>query len=198
MARSVIVSRKAPLSQPPELGDDSRACEYTVSQKIEGKWKLWRFLLIIGYLVFSVGYFGFCMAIHFLPLGCFTPLFTWIVIFLTWRYVSVSYQYQIVSGEMKFKRILSDRYKKPLFTFKIKDFDHIAPYNDRLEQSRAEAYGAEKTLWAASSMSSPDLYFALFTDADGKKTILYFEVTHKSLNLLKSYNKSTVMSKVRY
>ena len=178
--------------------DDGRSCEYSVVQKIEGKWVLRRILLIALYVVFAVGYFAFCVAIKFYPIACFTPVFTWMLIFFTWRYVSVTYRYEISSGDWIFTKILNDRYKKKMFTLKVKDAERIAPYADRLEQSRIEAFEAEKTLWAASTMESPDLYYALFTDVDGERTVLYFEATAKALRLLHFYNKNTVLTKVRY
>lgn len=178
--------------------EDGRSCEYSVMQKVEGKWRLYRILLIIAYGLFAIGYFAFCVAIKFYPIAAFTPLFTWMLIFFTWRYVSVTYRYEIISGDFIFTKILNDRHKKKMFTLKIKELDRIAPYHDRMEQSRIEAYRAEKTLWAASSMDSPDLYFALFKDETGKPTVLYFEATRKSLQLLSFYNKNTVQTKVRY
>lgn len=177
---------------------DGRSCEYTVLQKIEGRVRLYRVLLVLGYILFSVGYFVFCTAIRFYPLACFTPLFTWIVVFFTWRYVSVAYRYEIVSGNWIFSRVLAERFHKRGFTLKIKDVERIAPYSDRLERSRVEAYEAEKTIFWASSFDSPDLHFALYTDSDGKRTVLYFEATRRSLQLLSYYNKNTVLSKVRY
>lgn len=178
--------------------DDERTCEYSVMQKIEGKWRLARVLLIVLYAVFAIAYFAFCVAIKFFPIAGFTPLFTWMLVFFTWRYVSVTYRYEIVSGDFIFTKLLNDRYKKKMFTLKIKDLERIAPYHDRIEQSRVEAYDAEKTLWAASTMESPDLYVAYFTDCEGRRTVLYFEATRKALRLLSFYNKNTVMSKVRY
>lgn len=177
---------------------DSRSCEYTVLQKTEGKWRAFRILLVSAYILFALGYFLLCVIIRFYPLACFTPLFTWMVIFFTWRYVSVAYRYEIVSGDWIFTRVMSDRFYKKMFALKIKDAIRIAPYHDRTEQSRIEAYRAEKTLWAASSMHSPDLYFALFEDTKGKRTVLYFEATKRALQLFCLYNKNTVISRVRY
>lgn len=177
---------------------DGRSCEYTVLQKVEGKWKLYRILLILGYIVSALAYFFLCVAIKFYPLACFTPLFTWMLVFFTWRYVSVAYRYEIVSGNWIFSRVLADRFHKKGFTLKIKDVERIAPHSDRIERSRVEAYEAEKTIFWASSFDSPDLYFALYTDSDGKRTVLYFEATKRTLQLLSYYNKNTVLSKVRY
>ena len=178
--------------------DDSRTCEYSVYQKMEGKWRTLRILLIVGYVFVAVGYFSFCMAIKFFPIAAFTPLFTWMAVYFTWRYVSVAYRYEIASGDWIFTKIMSERHKKSMFRLKIKDMERIAPYHDRMEQSRIEAFRPEKTLWAASSMSSPDLYYAIYTDSKGVRTVLYFEATIKSLRLLGHYNKNTVFSKVRF
>lgn len=177
---------------------DSRSCEYSVLQKIEGKWLVYRILLVAVYVLFAVGYFAACVAIKFYPLACFTPLFTWMAVFFTWRYVSVAYRYEIVSGDWIFTRVMSDRFYKKMFRLKVKDIDRISPYHDRMERSRIESFSPEKLLWAASSMNSPDLYFALYTDRNGKRTVLYFEATRKALSLLEHYNKNTVISKVRY
>lgn len=188
-----------PKPEESRAADDSRACEYTVAQAIKGKWLAARILMISGYVLFALVYFMVCVLIHFIPLACFTPLFTWMLVYFTWRYVSVSYRYEIVSGDWIFTRVLSDRYKRPMFQIKVKDAERIAPYNNRVEQSRIESCRPEKTVMAASSMESPDLYFALFTDQNGKRTVLYFEATRKALQLLSFYNKSaTVLSKVRY
>ena len=196
MAKSVLVSKKH--VQVDSFNEDSRSCEYTVSQKAEGKWKLARILLVIGYVVFAVGYFTLCMVLNIWPVACLTPVLVWIAVYFTWRYVSVAYRYRIISGEWIFTRILSDRFKKKMFTLKIHDMIHIAPVSIAVEKSRAEAFGAEKVLWAASSMSSPDLYYAIFEDENKVKCILYFEATQKALRLLNFYNKSVVLTKVRY
>lgn len=200
MRRGVLAPQKTDRRQEGGGTSDSdrRSCEYTVSQKIEGKWRTRRVLLILSYVLFSIGYFALCVAIRFYPLACFTPLFTWMLVFFTWRYVSVAYRYEIVSGDWIFTRVMSDRFYKKMFTLKVKDAERIAPYSDRIERSRIDAYGAEKELWAASSKESPDLYFALFIDTDGKRTVLYFEATKRALQLLNFYNKNTVLSKVRY
>ena len=178
--------------------DDERSCEYSVMQRIEGKWLLFRVLLVISYVLFFIGYFAFAVIIKFYPIAGFTPLFTWMLVYFTWRHVSVTYRYEIVSGEMIFTKILSDRFKKKMFRLRIKTLDRIAPATDRIEKSRIEAFEPEKILWAASSMDSPDLYYAVFTDEKGKRTVLYFEATRKALQLLGHYNKNTGPTRVRY
>ena len=64
--------------------------EYTVRQKIEGKWILARVGLIFLYLsfVFAWVIFGLRTRI-FVPLLALTPVTSWILSFVTWRFVSV-------------------------------------------------------------------------------------------------------------
>ena len=77
------------------------------------------------------------------------------------------------------------------------DLSMIAPATDRMWQDRASAFRADETVTALSAPDAPDAYFAAFEDQDGKKGLVYFEATQKSLRICHFYNASaTTLTKV--
>ena len=210
MAKSVI--KREVHEQVDNYVEDSRTCEYAVNQKIKGKWLFAKIMLIVGYIVIVGGFFAVCCITNLIPVACFCPLIAWVLWFFTWKYVSVSYRYRIISGDMVFVKGYRNKFNTKMFTIKIKDCEVIAPYEAEIPGSTGFAppkssddakkaiahFSAEKTLWAASSFDSPDLYYALFTNEHGERCVLYFEVTNKAIKLLKYYNAKTVVTKVRY
>ena len=71
--------------------------EFVVPQKIEGGWKLARIALIISYVLFTAGAAVLIAVVLNLPwLVAPLPIFTWILVFVTWRYVSVEYECSII------------------------------------------------------------------------------------------------------
>jgi hypothetical protein len=125
------------------------------------------------------------------------PLSTWILVWFTWPFVSVDYEYSFVSGSMTLTKIMAGRKRKKVLELRIKELHTIAPYEgDYIRQ--AEAFKPERSYDFVSSMQSPDLYFALFETADGRRGIIYFEATKAALKILRYYNTETVITDVRY
>ena len=181
--------------------------EYVVSQKIEGKWLLRRILLILGYVVgaaitLAVGILSRLLV----PLLALTPFAVWVMVFITWRYVSVEYEYSMVSGVFTFSKVYGKRSRKKIIEIPIKSMTCIAPSNFEIPETQVRAqenitrFSPETELIAVSSFSSPDVYYALYIDPKTeKKGIIWFEATEKSLKVFKFYNSpATIVSKVRY
>ncbi|MBQ7338158.1 MAG: hypothetical protein IJW40_06860 [Clostridia bacterium] len=172
--------------------------EYVVSPAKQPIWRLKRVLAIIGYIAYALIFFIVGVVTQFLvPMMALIPLTTWILIWFTWRYVSVEYEYSFVSGIMTLTKILGGRTRKKVLEVRIKEMHVIAPYDGEYIK-QAEAYKPEKTYDFTSSMQSPDLYFALFETADARRGIVYFEATKPALKILRYYNQGTVISEVRY
>ncbi len=168
--------------------------EYVVAQKNEGKWKLKRLGLIFLYAAFVFAWFIFGAVSNMWPLLALIPVTLWMLIFFTWRYVNVEYEYSMFSGNVIISNIYGGRSRKKIVEFKIKDCSLIAPVSSHA--LKAEEYEPKKVYNALSSARAEDAYFALF-EIDGKKCIAYFEATERSLKICKYYNSSaTVMIKV--
>ncbi len=180
------------------------AYEFAVRQKNEGKWLAARIGMIALYICYVIAWLavGFSLMI-IVPLLALIPVTLWILIFFTWRYVSVEYEYSIVSGELTFSKIYGGRSRRAVLTLPLRDAVRIAPLDGGEESARATAYRPELSFSAISSLQAPDVYFILFEHGgrDGKKkssrrAILYFEATAKCLQICRFYNASaTVLTK---
>ena len=167
--------------------------EFVVGQKIEGKWRAARIGLIAFYVLFVVGCLLLGIVTNVLPPLALVPVFTWILIFITWRYVNVEYECSITSGELTFSKIYGNRSRRTVLQLDLRKVSRIAPLQDEKEAAKATAYRPEREFSAISSLSAPDIYFILFeyTEGEGKKplrAIFYFEATQKALQICRFYN----------
>ena len=172
--------------------------DYTVTKKVEGKYKTNRILMIIGYVIFAAVYFFGLAAIHMYPLMALIIFFEWMLIFFTWRYVSIEYKYETVSGNIKFYNVYGGKKKKLVLDMRIKDFKSIVPLNEE-NKKRIEEQSFEKTYsFVRSDRDDTDKYYATFDDSNGDKCIVYFEATQAALKIFKFYNSSTQITDTRY
>lgn len=177
--------------------------EFAVSQKIEGKWRAARLGLIAFYVIYPLALLFITMQNPgFAPLYAFIPISLWLIVFITWRYVSVEYEYAVVSGTFTFTKVFGNRSRKKVFEMQLKNAVRIAPLADGNEAARAAEYHPEREFVGVSSMSAPDVYMMLFELSDSKsgekrRAIFYFEATQKMLSICRYYNPSaTVLSRV--
>ena len=178
--------------------EEFQTYEYVVAPKKSGKYQLKRLLLMLSYVLYVVVLLAVGLIVKLIvPLLALIPLSLWIIVFFTWRYVSVEHEYSIVSGEMTVADIYGGRSRKDLVVFRLKECAMIAPAHERQWQERAELFGAEKVYSALSSPDAPDAYFAAFENEKGAKCIVYFEATERALRICRFYNPSaTVMTQV--
>lgn len=168
--------------------------EYSVDKKIEGWHLAKRLLLILGYILFVILLFVGIYLSNFIPVGALLPLFTWILVFFTWRYVCVEYEYTLASGQLTVAKIYGNRTRRVLLEVRLSDMTLIAPLNKSFS-GQIERANPAKTYDALSSKKSPNAYFALFPDKNGKVAILYFDACNKFVSLAKFYNSAaTVLS----
>ena len=178
--------------------NENNEFDYTVAKKVEGKYRLYRILMVIGYVIFGGGYFVGMAIAHLYPIMAFTPLLLWIVIFSTWRYVSIEYRYETASGGIRFYTVYGGKKKKLILEKRIKDFEMIAPFDSEAVE-RISAMSIDKSYHLSRSESDDiDKFFATFKDNDGKDCIVYFEATEQSLKILRYYNPNTTVTKTRY
>ena len=167
--------------------------EVTTHQKIYGIWLIKRITLVFIYIAFVIAalLFGFWSRIS-VPLLAFIPIALWMLIFVTWRYTDVDYEYSLTSGYLTFSAIYGSRSRKKHFETQIKSMALIAPYSDDYFE-RVKAYSPEIEYYALSSKNSENAYFALFENSDGKKSIFIFEADDRALHIFKFYNSSATV-----
>ena len=135
---------------------------YMVTKKVEGKYKLRRIMMVLGYIIVGLAYaFVFTVAVKLPALLTFTPLLIWFIVYSTWMYVNIEYEYTM-----------------------------IAPYAK--EREKADSAEIVHRCYCVSSMSSPDVWFGIYTNEAGEKCAVYFEVVGKTLKCLKYYNADAV------
>ena len=174
--------------------------EYVVTQKNEGKWRVRRILFIILYIIYPLLMLlvGLLTRLS-VPLLCFIPLSEWMLIFFTWRYVKPEYEYAVVSGVITFAVIYGGRSRREKLTFPIRSASLIAPVGYRMHEDKLALFDPEIKYSAIGSSDSPDKYFAIFKDEEGKKCVFYFEATEHMIKTCRFYNPAaTVVTKVRY
>ncbi len=179
----------------------SNYAEYVVEKKVEGKYKMQRYLMLLSYLgVFALLLTAVIifnnltkLGILAIPLFALAPSAAWMLYFFTWPIVSIEYSFTVDASVLTVEKVMGGKRKQKLFEAKVKDLSKIAPYD---EEHRAEAdqFGADERIEAAPSMDCYDLYYALYTDEAGKKTLLFFQATAQSLKALKYYNSAATVT----
>lgn len=162
--------------------------EYVVEKKNKGSGKLKPALFVIGYAVLAAAFIIFAVVSTIgAPLVALAPVALWIVVFFTWRYTKVEYEYSITSGILTFSEIYGGRSRKTVTEFRLKDCTVIAPLSELNEHSDAVA---DVTYSALADKDSPAAYFAAFENDNGKKCIFFFQATEKALKICRFYNPS--------
>ena len=173
--------------------DHSTTYEYVVSLKNRPKYRLRRALLLCAYVLYAIVLFVVGVATGWLaPLLALVPLTVWILVFLTWRYGSVEYEYSLTGGIMTLSKIYGGRTRKRLGEITIKGMSAITPFEGDYIKA-AERYSPEKTLDITSDLQRPNVYCALYETDEKRRGILYFEATDRALRILKYYNSATVL-----
>lgn len=160
--------------------------EYAVEEKATGKNLIRRVLLILFYLIFSLAFFIAFSAIKIPQLIALLPLLLFIMVALTWRYVSVTHEYIIAVGEISFVNIYAGRKRKEILKLSVREAEEIAPDEGKTLPAVDKVYDFR------SSPSTPDSYYLVFKDGKEKRCLVYFEATRKALKLLQLYNPGAV------
>lgn len=177
------------MNQDSGFGANGAPFEYAVAEAKSKALTMRKLALIAAYVLWAVGLLVAGSVIKLiLPVLCFIPLTVWMFAFLTWRYTQVEYEYSFFSGRLTVSRILGSRTRKQLTSVSLRELAAVFPCAET-NLSRVESFGAETTIFAASSSEAPNLYVALWQDKEsGKRTVLYFEANEKAIKIMKYYN----------
>ena len=108
------------------------------------------------------------------------PFFAYYVI----KSQNVEYEYAYTNGELDVDRIVAESRRKRLLSVDCKDFEIVAKVSS--DKYSDEYRKIPNKVEAVSSMTSPDVYFAVFENG-GKRTILYFEPNDKMIEAMWKY-----------
>jgi len=159
--------------------------EYTVSKKSEGTYKLLRGLMVLFYVVYVVGFFSIIFVLKAIPVGALIPVTLWILVFFTWRFVSVEYRYEVDKGRLIFSEIYGGKKSRVKAEFRVHDVVLLAPVG--AAASEIENFAPERVFDASPSVSSPDRYVLLIRDETGVKTAFYLQANEKAAKAIRFY-----------
>ena len=162
--------------------------EYSVAQKHEGKWRLYKWLMILLYVLFAVGYFVAIYVSRIFTLGALIPVFLGMLIFFTWKYVNPEYTYVISESFMIFYYVTGKKRKEKL-RIKICEAEYIVPLEEALDE--IQSFEPKRVTSAIPSASSVDSYIILYKNNKGERCAFMFKATSKALKCLKFYNSKT-------
>ena len=184
-----------------DMGENaaSNFVNYGVKKKSEGGLRAKKALLIFGYIMFVALFGALCFGVIFpvkVPmLFMFVIVFTAAIVFFTWRYVQIEYEYIILDGEFRMLEVYGSKSMRTLVSTRVSGMTAIAPY-DHAHKAAADAVPPSNRIEAVSSMSAPDIYYAIFRDGD-EDFVIFFEAIEKTLKVLRYYNENIVITKTR-
>ena len=135
--------------------------EFVVAQKHEGKVQLFRILAVVSYVLFFCVVAAALILLHLPWMVAVLPIFEWILIFFTWRYRSVEFEYSMTSGNITFSYIYGGRSRKTALETAIKRFQEIAPLDDAALYTRCPDW--RHATFKRSTVLSPRTMHRIFT-----------------------------------
>ena len=165
--------------------DSLNTAEYAYEKRAEGSLRIKKILLIVLYVAFVGGFFGFCVGTRIVPLFAVAPIFLWILIFFTWPLVKFDITYTFAHGELEFAKTytaLKGRKVKNLLSIKVSSATRIAPYHGEAVEGNVRDL--------SSSLSSDNRVILEYRDGDGATHAVIFDVTERIAKLLCSFNRA--------
>ena len=164
--------------------DSLNSAEFSYEKKGEGKNKLFRILLICGYVLFVIVYFLACYLTKLIPAFAVAPIFLWMLIFFTWRLVKYDMYAEFQSGTLTLGKVRirkSGAKRTPILIIAVKSAEEIAPYDSTVSLEGATLYDFSE------SPSSDKRIFIRFVK-DGAPAVAIFEGTARLGKLLTAYS----------
>lgn len=170
--------------------------EYTVQHAKDGRIRRRQVLLMLLYTAWCVFCLVACAGIFrlFAPLIALVPVSLWILVFFTWRWTQIEYDYSYFSGVLTVARILGSRSRRTVAEIELRRIKAFLP--DTPENlARAAAFAPKKIYRAVSSMKAENRYLLLWEEADGEKYQLWLEVDDTALRIVRHYNAAALKAR---
>ncbi|ADD03031.1 conserved hypothetical protein [Thermoanaerobacter italicus Ab9] len=113
----------------------------------------------------------------------FLFLFAYLAYYLI-RSRNIEFEYSLTNSELDVDKIIDQKKRKHVISVDCRDFEVMAKINSN--KFTQDIKTIKNRIEAVSSMSSPDVYFAVFEDK-GLKTVLFFEPNEKMIEVIARY-----------
>ena len=166
--------------------NDSQSYERLTKKKTEGKLLLAKTGLIACYVLFAV--IGVLLAIlladghpALLLLVAVLDFCLWL---FTWKLVNIEYEYAFICNTFYLSKIFAKSARKEIFECELSRAITVAPYS-RQYKLDAERQAPQRIISALSSKKAEDVWFILFENERGMRTLVLFEADERSLKCLR-------------
>ena len=175
------------MSYDSGFGSNGAPFEYSVDVK-NSKTKLKKILFLALYVLWVIVIFALGALIKLiLPLLAFVPISVWILVWLTWKYTQISYQYSFFKGDFTVYRVYGEKKKTEILKARIKDISSLIS-KERAVDSTVNDFKPVRTVFAASGDEAENLTLALCTNENGEKVAVYFELNDGARKIMRYYN----------
>lgn len=166
---------------------DFETYEYVIVPRRTAKNKLHKALLIFGYVLFVIAWFVFGSGTGLYALMALIPLTLWMVVFATWRYTNVEYEYSLLSGRLTVSKIFGGRSRKKVLELDLRDAEAILPLGEKQTERVIDDFDPQSETSFLSHRESPEAYAVLYRDEDTRCAV-YLEINDKMMKTCKLYN----------
>lgn len=200
-----IVSALGKFSNSTSSGNDdtykqSNIADYTVSKKVEGKYKTQRILFwVVSIVAILALILVGCIINPFLGLALivFSVMVIMALNYFLFRYLKIEYSYAIENSELICTEIYGNTADKLLLRIKTSSIERVIPYEGEYK-AEVDRTGFEEKTDLRSTPNTDQAYCVLYRKDDGKKGVVFLEACNKTLKAFKYYNsQNTVVKEMR-
>ena len=200
-----IVSALGKFSNSTSSGNDdtykqSNIADYTVSKKVEGKYKTQRILFwVVSIVAILALILVGCIINPFLGLALivFSVMVIMALNYFLFRYLKIEYSYAIENSELICTEIYGNTADKLLLRIKTSSIERVIPYEGEYK-AEVDRTGFEEKIDLRSTPYTDQAYCVLYRKDDGKKGVVFLEACNKTLKAFKYYNsQNTVVKEMR-
>ncbi len=167
---------------------ESQNYEKLLPQKATGRAMIPRLCLILCYIVFFSIWLVVFIRMGFVPALLVLGLaLTVLLVFVTWKYTQLEYEYAIYAGSFFVAKIYGKTKRRELLELDLKQAILIAP---RTEETLAQAdrMKLDSVLWAVSSPKAENIWMIVYPHGEKSSALLFFEADEEAIRLLRREN----------
>ena len=172
--------------------ENFEAYEYVIVPKSRTARTVKKLLFISLYVVFVLAWLLFGVVSNMPALLALIPLTTWMLVYATWKYVNVEYEYSVSASLITFSKIYGSRSRTYLGELDVRQVEELLPLSHPLTERRLDGFDPEAADDFTSSHESETAYVAIYVDEDGVKCAVYLEILKPLMDTFKLYNSAAI------
>ena len=156
-----------------------------------------RILAILGYLLYLSFWFVLTVrvvfSVYLIALGVISTV---VLVFLTWKYLTVEYEYSMVGGVFELSKIFGKKKRKSILKFEIRSLLLAGQATDE-NLKKAHALNPTETRSALSDDPEAEVWFAVWETGKSERMLFLFEADKRTQNVFRHYNPQAIIRSVR-